>query len=39
MSTAGNAILLTVGLFCGSFAMIFAFYVADRLRAGVTGRR
>ena len=38
MSTAGNALLWTVGLFALSFAAIFVVYVADRVRENLTGR-
>jgi hypothetical protein len=38
MSTAGNALLWTVGLFALSFAAIFVVYVADRVRQNLTGK-
>jgi uncharacterized membrane protein len=38
MSNAGNALVWTVGLFCLSFAMIFVFWVADRMRRNFLGR-
>jgi hypothetical protein len=38
MTNAGNALLWTVGLFCISFAAIFVFYVADRVRSNILGK-
>jgi hypothetical protein len=38
MSNATNALLWTVGLFCLSFAAIFVFYVADRVRSNILGK-
>lgn len=37
MSTAGNALLWTVGLFGLSFAMIFVIWAADRMRRNILG--
>ncbi len=38
MSVAQQALLLTGELFVLSFAAIFAFWFADRLRRGITGK-
>jgi hypothetical protein len=38
MTTAGNALLWTVGFFCLSFAAIFVVYVADRARSNFLGK-
>jgi hypothetical protein len=38
MTSAGNALLWTGIYFCLSFAMIFAFWLADRLRANFLGK-
>ena len=38
MSNAGNALLWTAGLFCLSFAGIFVFWVADRVRSSFLGK-
>jgi len=37
MSNAGNALLWTVGFFCLSFAGIFVFWFAERLRSNFLG--
>lgn len=38
MSTAGNALLWTAGLFALSFAAIFVVYVADKMRQNLMGK-
>jgi hypothetical protein len=38
MSNAANAGLWTLGLFCLSFAAIFAFWAADRVRSNLLGK-
>jgi hypothetical protein len=38
MTSAGNALLWTGIYFCLSFAAIFAFWLADRLRSNYLGK-
>ena len=38
MTTAENALLWTVGYFCLSFAAIYVFWFADRLRSNFLGK-
>lgn len=38
MSTAGNALLWTVGFFVLSFAAIFVIYFADKVRSNILGK-
>jgi hypothetical protein len=38
MSNAGNALLWTAGLFCLSFAAIFAFWAAEQARRNLFGK-
>jgi hypothetical protein len=38
MTTAAQAFLLTGGLFCLSFAAIYVFWFADRLRSNFLGK-